>query len=98
MRLAQASCLRDTAYPIGVGRFRFEGCHMYVLYLDESGNENDANDQFFVLAGVALFERQIYFLSQAIETIQARHFPGLQPVEFHASEIRSGRGFWRGVG
>ena len=71
---------------------------MYVLYLDESGNENDANDQFFVLAGVALFERQIYFLSQAIETIQARHFPGLQPVEFHASEIRSGRGFWRGVG
>ncbi len=70
---------------------------MHLLYLDESGNENDPADRFFVLGGVALFERQTYFLSQAIEGIQLRHFPGMQPIEFHASEIRSGRGFWRSV-
>ena len=41
---------------------------MYLLYLDESGNENDPNDRYFVLAGLALFERQTYFLAQAFES------------------------------
>ena len=27
---------------------------MYLLYLDESGNENDPSNRFFVLAGLAL--------------------------------------------
>lgn len=71
---------------------------MYLLYIDESGNENDPNDRYFVLAGIALFERQTYFLTEAIERIQETHFPRSQPVHFHASEIRSGRqGFWRKV-
>jgi hypothetical protein len=70
---------------------------MYLLYLDESGNPDEAADRHFILAGVALFERQTYWLSQAIEQLQTRHFPGVQPVTFHASEIRSGRGFWRSV-
>lgn len=70
---------------------------MYLLYLDESGNENDPKDRFFVLGGIALFERQTYFLTQAMEGIQTKYFPGLQPVPFHASEIRSGRDFWRKV-
>lgn len=71
---------------------------MYVLYLDESGNENDPRDRYFVLAGLALFERQIHFLNQRLERVQERHFPDLQPIPFHASAIRAGRGFWRGVG
>jgi hypothetical protein len=33
---------------------------MYLLYLDESGNENDPSNRYFVLAGLALFERQIH--------------------------------------
>lgn len=48
---------------------------MYILYLDESGNENDPNDRYFVLGGVALFERQTYFLAQGIDEVQRRHFP-----------------------
>lgn len=32
-----------------------------------------------------------------LERIQARYFPGVQPITFHANEIRSGRGFWRRV-
>lgn len=70
---------------------------MFLLYLDESGNEADPKDRFFVLAGLSLFERQTYFLTEAVEEVQNRHFPGHQPIIFHASEIRSGRGFWRKV-
>ncbi|MFM9971980.1 MAG: DUF3800 domain-containing protein [Burkholderiales bacterium] len=70
---------------------------MYLLYLDESGNENDPNDRYFVLAGLALFERSTYFLTKAIEQVQDKHFPNHQPIPFHASEIRSGRDLWRKV-
>lgn len=70
---------------------------MHLLYLDESGNENDPRDRYFVLAGLSLFERQTFFLMRAVEAIQEKHFPNRPPVAFHASEIRSGRGFWRNV-
>jgi hypothetical protein len=70
---------------------------MYLLYLDESGNENDPADRFFVLAGISLFERQTYFLTQRIEALQERFFPNHPPIPVHASEIRAGRGFWRSV-
>jgi hypothetical protein len=70
---------------------------MYLLYLDESGNENDPSDRFFVLGGLALFERNTFFLTKAIEAVQDKHFPDHQPIPFHASEIRSGRELWRAV-
>lgn len=70
---------------------------MHLLYLDESGNENDAKDAYFVLAGISLFERQTYFLSQALDQIQEKHFPGRQPIQFHATDIRNAHGFWRNV-
>lgn len=68
---------------------------MYLLYLDESGNPDSPEDRNFVLAGVAVFERVTYFLSQALDDVQAKHLPGIEPVEFHATDIRSGKGFWR---
>ena len=70
---------------------------MYLLYLDESGNESDPADKFFVLAGAAVFERVTFFLSQDLETVQTKHFPGLPPIEFHASPMRTGKGFWRNI-
>lgn len=70
---------------------------MYLLYLDESGNEKDPVDRYFVLAGLAVFERQTYFLSQRLDAVQEKHFPNHQPVPFHASDIRSGSKFWRRV-
>lgn len=70
---------------------------MYILYLDESGDENNPADRHFVLAGAAVFERQTHFLFRALDEIQTRHFPGLPPIVFHASQIRSGRDFWRKV-
>lgn len=70
---------------------------MHLLYLDESGNENDPKDRFFVLGGIALFERQTFFLTKALDDLQDHIFPDHQPVPFHASEIRSGKDFWRKV-
>lgn len=68
---------------------------MYLLYLDESGNEDDPRDKHFILAGAALFERQTFFIARDIDQIQTRHFPESQPIAFHASTIRSGKDFWR---
>lgn len=68
---------------------------MYLLYLDESGNPDSPEDRNFVLAGVAVFERVTYFLAKALDDVQAKHLPGIEPVEFHATDIRSGKGFWR---
>ena len=70
---------------------------MYLLYLDESGNESDPNDRYFVLAGIALFERQTYYLSRDVEAIQNKHFPNHQPITFHMTDIQAGKRFWRKV-
>lgn len=61
---------------------------VYLLYLDESGNPDDAGDLFFVLAGAAVFERTTYFVSQDLDKVQATRFPGQQPVEFHVAQLR----------
>ncbi len=70
---------------------------MYLLYVDESGNPDGPDDRYFVLGGAAIFERQTFFLSQKLDEVQTRHFPGLPPIEFHTESIRAGRGFWRRV-
>jgi len=45
---------------------------MYLLYLDESGNERDPNDTHFVLAGLPLMDRQPHWLASRLEKIQTR--------------------------
>ena len=41
--------------------FQSPKTNVYLLYLDESGNESDPSDKFFVLGGAAVFERVTYF-------------------------------------
>jgi hypothetical protein len=61
---------------------------MYLLYVDESGDPNNPKDNHFVLGGVAVFERQIYHLSEALNQLQQQFFPTItEPIEFHASDI-----------
>lgn len=69
---------------------------MYLLYTDESGSINDANQDYFVLAGISLFERQGYWFANRLDAI-AKHFNPADPgmVELHGSPMFSGRGFWR---
>ena len=48
---------------------------MYLLYLDESGAATDPEQRYFVLAGVALFERCTHWVEQELEKIAARFNP-----------------------
>jgi len=62
---------------------------MYLLYLDESGQQQG---KYFVLAGAAVFERQTYWIADELKKIETRYVPGVaQPVELHASAIRGGK-------
>lgn len=65
--------------------------------MDESGNESDATDRYFVLGGTAVYEKKIHYLTNRIEAIQTKHFPGVQPIDFHSAHIRTGKNFWRKV-
>jgi len=70
---------------------------MYLLYLDESGEPNGWTSQrHFVLGGVAIHEGQVHRLTEEVDDVQARFFPGVQvTIPFHATEIRNGRGVFR---
>ncbi len=71
---------------------------MWIMYVDESGTPGDQESQYYVLAGVAVFERSMLGLSRALDAIQEKYLPDHpEPIEFHASEMRSPRGgtFWR---
>lgn len=70
---------------------------MHLLYLDESGEPNSWQVQkHFVLGGVAIFEGEIYGLTEELNAIQNKYFPGITiPITFHATEIRNGKGHFR---
>jgi hypothetical protein len=60
---------------------------MYILYLDESGTTSEAS--CFVLAGLAVFEREIHWFSQDLDDVQKEYFPGnKEPIMFHATKLR----------
>ena len=44
---------------------------MYILYLAESGTHDESGH--FVVAGIAVFERQTYFLAQGMERLQLKN-------------------------
>lgn len=59
---------------------------VYVLYLDESGTTSEAS--YFVLAGLAVFEREIFWFSQELDNLQSEFFPEMnEPVLFHAHAL-----------
>lgn len=60
---------------------------MHILYLDESGTHGS---RYFILAGLAVFERQTYFLSRELNRLQNVYFPSHdEPINLHASELRA---------
>jgi hypothetical protein len=69
---------------------------MYLLYADESGSVSDPKQNFFVLAGVCLFEKQGYWISNQMDAIAARFNPADPAgVELHGSPMFHGKKFWR---
>ena len=61
---------------------------MHIVYLDESGTHAEA--RYFVVAGLAAFERDTYYLSQALDKLELKYFPSaVSPVTFHAAPLHA---------
>jgi hypothetical protein len=71
---------------------------MYLLYVDDAGSVGNHNEKYFVLGGVALFERHVEHLERALHAL-ATHTGLGEPesLEFHGTEIRNGSKRWRAV-
>ena len=70
---------------------------MHLLYIDESGAVGDSQQPYFVLAGVAIFERQTHWIEQRLNNIATRFNPANpHDIELHGSPMRSGRDGWKG--
>ena len=71
---------------------------MYLLYLDEAGDAKNRSEKNFVLAGIAVFERQAYWLQNELEQLVAGlAHPEPERFELHGNQIFAGRGWWRGI-
>lgn len=69
---------------------------MYLLYADESGTTHDPSQQYFVLAGFCVFERQGYWISEKLDQIAARFNPADPAlIELHGSPMLNGQKNWR---
>lgn len=62
---------------------------MYLLYVDQSGDPNNTNDQYYVLGGVALFERKVYWVNEAMEDLSENLFGAESNVELRAQQINA---------
>lgn len=71
---------------------------MYLLYVDESGSTKDPEQNYFVLSGIAVFERQTHWIEQSMNKI-AQRFSSNEPYDYelHGSPMRSGRNEWKGL-
>src|SRR5690242_5194562 len=71
---------------------------MYVLYVDDAGSVTNSRERHFVLAGIAVYERQTHWLMQELDRVAAstRH-PTPEKLELHGNEILAGRKWWRGI-
>jgi len=71
---------------------------MYLLYLDDAGSVNSAQERHFVLSGVCLFERQVHYLSAGFDRL-AKEICSQdhERLEFHGSHMLAGKGFWRSL-
>ena len=65
---------------------------MYILYVDDSGSVANANEQFFVLGGIAVYERALFHLMQeADQCVNAFGLGPVEDIELHATDIYGGR-------
>lgn len=71
---------------------------MYLLYLDDAGSAKNSAQKHFVLAGIAVFERQAYWLQKGLDDLAAAlEHPEPGTLEFHGNAIWAARkrSWWR---
>jgi Protein of unknown function (DUF3800) len=72
---------------------------VHLLYLDDAGSAKNPNEQYLILGGVAVYEAQAHWITTELDSLAASLHPtNPNSVEFHASEIFSGRSVpWDGL-
>lgn len=72
---------------------------MHVLYVDDSGSVANANERFFILGAVSVFERGIYHLIKAADDCVASFDLGdPADIELHGTQMYHGKGgVWQSV-
>ncbi|MCL2829307.1 MAG: DUF3800 domain-containing protein [Betaproteobacteria bacterium] len=69
---------------------------MYLLYVDESGSVASPSEQYFVLAGLSVFERKVHWVEQKLNEIACGFAPDdPYSIELHGSPMRTGHKVWR---
>ena len=73
---------------------------MHLLYLDDAGSVGNPQDKRFVLAGIAVFERQAHWLQTALdrlaETLALPSLNGLSFTEIRSEKATAGGENWGG--
>ena len=98
--VGRAACVRSVETWVSPGRLCFlqPSSRVHVLYLDDAGSVGNPKDRHFVLAGIAVFERQIHWLSRELNKVAAATgHPDPEKLELHGNQILAGRGWWRRV-
>ena len=72
---------------------------MYLLYLDGSGSVKSKEENYFILAGIAVFDRQIYWLIKELdELVESFKLSDPGQIELHGSPMLQGREEpWRSI-
>ncbi|MEK6542744.1 MAG: DUF3800 domain-containing protein [Pseudomonadota bacterium] len=70
---------------------------MYLLYLDDSGSVGNATDRHVILAGLAVHERRVHWLSKEMDALAKKYWPDSNNIEFRGTDIRGGKKHWRGL-
>ena len=66
---------------------------MHLLYVDDSGSVENPQEKHFVLGGVAVFERGIYHVIQALDEVVEKFGLGgsAHDIELHGTDMYGGR-------
>ncbi len=73
-------------------------CRLHLLYLDESGSLKYPKQNFYVLAGVSVFERTTHWVEQRLNAV-VEQFKPYEPhtLELHGNPMYSGKDYWRKI-
>lgn len=73
---------------------------MHLLYVDDSGSVGNASEKYFILGGVAVFERAVYHVIKALDEVVTGFKLGGSSldIELHGTEMYGGRSEpWRSI-
>lgn len=70
---------------------------MHLLYLDDAGSVTDVAQEYYVLGGFSLFERQPHWVSKRLDEIAGRFGADHSEIELHGNPMLRGSGKWRKI-